>query len=207
MTPAPDYSLTFDDVGIARGDLVLFEGVSFTLNPGDVIWLQGSNGSGKTTLLNLAAGFLKPQSGAITWALDGQNTDPSDLISYQGHVDALKPDLRVFEDLEFWQDVYNVNTDPIDILRLVQLSDKAPLFCRQLSAGQKRRLALARLLLSRKPVWILDEPTAAIDTAGREFIYKIVSAHAKNGGAVILATHRDPVRLSTATRVMSLEAA
>ncbi len=200
-----DYKLKFDQVAASRGDLTLFDGLSFELCPGQLIWLHGANGSGKTTILTLATGFRVPTSGEVTWSETDEFCAPEDIVVYQGHQDALKSDLTVSEDLEFWIDTYNSEQKLSDILSLVQLTERRDLRCGQLSAGQKRRLSIARLIISEKPVWIMDEPMAAIDKSGQDLILNLITEHVRSGGAVLLATHRLLRSLGISAQSLSLE--
>jgi len=206
MTEHPAISVSLENVGVTRGDTVLFDGLSFEITSGDVVWIQGSNGIGKTTLLRMLTGLSKPDSGNIAWCVGGQPCSASDMAAYQGHSDAFKPNLTAKDELAFWAKIYGYSSNLDDIFKRVSLSDKLNLETRVLSAGQRRRLAIARLLISQKPLWIMDEPAAAMDAAGRDLIYDIIQSHAENGGAVVLASHEGAAQLGVKTKRLTLTA-
>ena len=205
MTSQSEFSLQFEQAAARRGDNLLFSGLSFDLRPSQIVWIHGENGSGKTTILNLAAGLTPPDEGKVDWYIGSEPVDASDLVAYQGHQDAVKNDLRVKEDIEFWLDIYGTPLSPAEVLALVRLQDRNSVFIRNLSAGQRRRLSLARLIISRKPIWIMDEPTASMDEAGRDLIMDLIKTHAHAGGAILLASHSRAVKLGVSTRLISLE--
>lgn len=206
MAVYPTASVALQGVGVTRGDTILFTDLSLEIKSGDVVWIQGDNGIGKTTLLRMATGLSTPDEGDVSWHMDGHPCQPSKLIAYQGHRDAFKPSLTAREELRFWAKTYSYTNDLNDIFERVSLSDKRTLQTRNLSAGQRRRLAIARLLVSQKPIWIMDEPVAAMDKAGRELIYDIVQSHAEKGGAVMVASHESAAQLGPHTRRLHLSA-
>ncbi|MFN3145875.1 MAG: heme ABC exporter ATP-binding protein CcmA [Paracoccaceae bacterium] len=174
--------LRVHDLSCARGGVPVLERLSFELSPGEVLVLRGPNGSGKTTLLRTIAGLQPPIAGRIE-AEDGA-------VAYGAHADGLKATLSVAENLRFWAGVYG--TGGIDAalaaFDLVQLQDRQ---AQNLSAGQKRRLGLARLLVTGRPVWALDEPTVSLDVASVGLFADAVRAHVAGGGAALIATHID----------------
>lgn len=160
----------------------MVQGLSFTLNAGEVLLLRGPNGSGKTTLLRTLAGLQPPLAGQIETAPDA--------IAYGAHADGLKATLTVAENLEFWASIYGTN----DIRKACHAFDIEPLrdrMAQNLSAGQKRRLGLARLLVTGRPVWALDEPTVSLDVDSVVLFANAVRAHTQAGGAAVIATHID----------------
>ncbi len=182
----------------ARGDTIVFTGFDFDIARGGIVVARGANGSGKTSLLRLAAGYLAPSVGEIRRDGTSIADDPErhrTSLHYVGHLDAVKPALSVAENLAFWSDVLTANagTSPrpsvgqaLDRMGLAGLADMP---ARYLSAGQRRRLALARLVASSRPLWLLDEPTASLDAAGMETLIDLVAHHRSSGGMVLAAVH------------------
>lgn len=174
--------LRVSSVSVARGGLPLLEGVSFALRPGACLVLRGANGIGKTTLLRTIAG-LQP-------ALSGEISVGGDAIAYAAHADGLKSTLTVAENLAFWAAVYG--TGAVDqALARMNLSELRDRQAANLSAGQKRRLGLARLLVTGRPLWVLDEPTVSLDKASVALFAGVVRDHLAGGGAALIATHID----------------
>ena len=169
------------DVAAIRGERLVLEGVSMRVAPGGAVLLLGPNGSGKSTLLRLLAGLRRPDAGTVTWA----EADIS--VAYMGHADAVKPGLSVAENLRFVAAGRPIGP----ALAALGLATLADLPARMLSAGQRRRLALARLPLSRAPLWLLDEPTLGLDTASLGLLAGLLAAHRAGGGGVVTATHQD----------------
>jgi heme exporter protein A len=173
-----------------RGERLVFSEVDFAVRAGEVLLLTGPNGSGKSTLLRLLAGLLRPAAGMLTWG--GANVF-ADLpahagrVAYVGHQDAVKPGLTTAENLRFSARLSGgIVQDALDAVGLEELGD---LPARMLSAGQRRRLALARLLLSRAPLWLLDEPTLGLDAASVDRFGVMLDAHRASGGMAVAATH------------------
>jgi heme exporter protein A len=192
-------SLTAENLALARGDRTLFEGLSFRVGAGQALAVEGANGAGKSSLLRLIAGFLTPRSGRlILTTQSGEITDPEERgsrIGWLGHHDGLKPQLTAREQLDFFARLYRSVSEPAAVLEDVGLKRQALLPCRFLSAGQKRRLALARLLVSGRSLWLLDEPFAALDVAGQDLVARLMVLHCGAGGIVIAASH-DPLGLN-----------
>lgn len=174
--------LSVKNLTVARGGVPLLTGVSFALTAGEALILRGPNGSGKTTLLRTIAG-LQP-------AIEGEVVCDADAIAYAAHADGLKASLTVTENLRFWADVFGTSdiTNALERFDLNALSDRP---AHALSAGQKRRLGLARLLVSGRPIWVLDEPTVSLDQASVRQFSENVKAHLASGGMALLATHID----------------
>jgi len=196
--------LVTHELAMSRGDIELFRGISITLEAGNVLWMQGSNGIGKTTLLEALAGLSRPDKGDTRWMYNAVPCNPSDIIAYQAHKSSAKASLTAEEDLSFWAKLYGHKTQSADALHYVGLKEKASVATQKLSAGQKRRLALAKLIVSQKPIWIMDEPDAALDMVGTELIDTLVKAHIERGGSVIIASHNSPRHLSNNTLKLTL---
>lgn len=170
------------DLTIARGGIPVLSGVSFSVLAGQALILRGPNGSGKTTLLRTLAGLQPPLAGRINGAEDD--------IAYAGHADGLKSALSVAENLRFWAEVYGHRDidAALEAYALCPLADRAT---GMLSAGQKRRAGLARLLVTGRRLWLLDEPTVSLDQDAVTLFAEAVRAHLAAGGAAIMATHID----------------
>lgn len=185
--------LEVTDLSCERDDRRLFSGLSFSLQTGQVLLLEGSNGSGKTTLLRILCGFRAADGGQISWF--GQPVADSSYfadMAYVGHADGTKKELTVMENLRFALALSQPGHYTIDqALQKVQLTGYDDNLVQTLSAGQKRRLSLARLLVTRNTLWILDEPFTSLDKQGIELIETLMDDHVKHGGMVILTSHHD----------------
>lgn len=174
--------LTVRDLSVTRGGLAILEGVSFDMAPGEALVLRGPNGIGKTTLLRSIAGLQPPETGSVTGA--------EDQIAYAGHSDGLKAMLSVTENLQFWASVFGL-TEIEQALTAFDLLDLRMRLAGTLSAGQKRRLGLARLMVTGRPIWVLDEPTVSLDAASVALFADAVRDHLGRGGSALMATHID----------------
>ena len=182
--------LIAQDLAVFRGERLVFRDLGFGIARGEALLLAGPNGSGKSTILRVLAGLLSPIAGSLTW--DGADVfadraTHAARVAYLGHQDAVKPGLSAAENLAFSARISG--GDAIAALAAHGLEDLADLPARMLSAGQKRRLALARLGLSGGMLWLLDEPTLGLDTASVERLGAVLAAHRARGGMVIAATH------------------
>ncbi len=175
--------LSVTDLACARGGVPVVAGLSFAVAAGEALILRGPNGSGKTTLLRTLAGLQPPLAGVIDAAPDA--------IAYGAHADGLKPALTVAENLAFWASVYGNPAGPQAAMEAYRIADLAHRRVADLSAGQKRRASLARLLVTGRPVWALDEPTVSLDSTAVGHFAEVVRAHLEAGGAAVIATHID----------------
>jgi heme exporter protein A len=172
-----------------RGGRTVFEGLCFSLTAGEMLTVTGPNGAGKSTLLRVVAGLLKPAVGLVRIEPEPEAGIPA-LVHYFGHLDALKPSLTVADNLGYWRRLYRGEGDLEAALNQVGLAHLIDLPAGRLSAGQKRRVALARLLISERPVWLLDEPATALDASAEVTLGRLIAAHISRGGLVMAATHR-----------------
>ena len=182
--------LMAEGLAALRGERLVFRDLSFHIVAGGALLLVGPNGSGKSTLLRLLAGLLRPAAGSLTWNGEDAFADRAAyfrFVAYLGHHDAIKPGLSTIENLAFPARING--GDAAAALAVQGLSELADLPARMLSAGQQRRLALARLDLSNGMVWLLDEPTLGLDIASVERLGTVLAAHRARGGMVIAATH------------------
>ena len=182
-----------------RGERMVFSGVDFVVEPGGALVLTGPNGSGKSTLLRLLAGLVRAAAGRLLWRGEDAFSDVvahGARVAYVGHLDAVKPGLTAAENLRFW----GGRTEIERALAALDLTALKDLPARMLSAGQKRRLALARLALSAAPIWLLDEPTLGVDAASVERFGSLIASRRAAGGLVIAATHL-PLPLADAAQL------
>ncbi|MCJ2876890.1 heme ABC exporter ATP-binding protein CcmA [Rhizobium pusense] len=189
--------LTAENLGVRRGEDFIFMNISFKLSDGEALVLTGRNGSGKSTLLRTVAGLLRPERGQVKIAGEGIEAEmrPSEACHYLGHRNAMKTELTVSENLRFWKDFlgdfHGAAGVAIDeAAESVGLAGITHLPFGYLSAGQQRRFAMAKLLVAWRPVWILDEPTAALDRAADDMFTDLVKGHLAKGGIVLAATHQ-----------------
>lgn len=175
-------TLTVTNLACMRGGLTVLDNVSFSVGPGQVLVLQGPNGIGKTTLLRTIAGLQPMQSGQIT--------APPDSFAYAAHADGIKPTLTVRENLAFWAAIFGTRSIAPALMAL-QLDALQTRPAATLSAGQKRRLGLARLLVTGRPIWLLDEPTVSLDAASTALFATMISTHLGQGGLAVIASHID----------------
>ncbi len=189
--------LTADNLTCVRGGRQVFAGLSFALGGGEALMVTGPNGAGKSSLLRVIAGLLRPVSGSLS--LGGGESDASigEQAHYLGHADALKPSLTVRENLSFWAKYLGGGGAievALDTVGLTRLADLPAMF---LSAGQRRRLAIARLVAVKRTLWLLDEPTAALDASAQKKLSELMSGHLADGGLIVAAAH-GPIGLARA---------
>jgi heme exporter protein A len=185
--------LVADKLCAKRGGRILFIGLSFAVEAGEALLVTGPNGAGKTTLLRTIAGFLAPEAGQIRLEGGAPEAAIGEQCHYVGHANAVKPGLTVAENAAFWGGFLGPGDDPPDhldaALATFGLEALRDIPAGYLSAGQRRRAGLVRLALARRPIWLLDEPTASLDQAGQEVLAVAVNRHLAAGGLAVAATH------------------
>ena len=202
--PASPTQLSIDDLCVWRGDRCLIDGLSFAVAAGELLWLRGDNGVGKTSLLRVLCGLARAERGRISWRGLDAAEHPVELraeLLYVGHLDALKRALTARENLVA-DGALRGGAEPAAIdaaLAELAVARCADLPVAQLSAGQRRRVALARLALSRAPLWLLDEPTTNLDADGQGVVARLIERHLARGGLVVVASHL-PLALGAATQ-------
>ena len=188
--------LEADNLECVRGERRLFAGLGFKLEAGELLYLQGRNGAGKTSLLRMIIGLLPPEAGEIRWQGQFIRRNSDDFradLCYLGHLNAIKEELTPLENLlasAHLADEDLSEDDALDALEQVGLAGREDLACKYLSQGQKRRVALARLVKERRPLWVLDEPFVALDVAAVDWLAGIISGHLQRGGLAVMTTHQ-----------------
>ena len=181
--------LSASDLGCRRGGRTVFAGISFAVGAGEALVIRGRNGAGKSSLLRLIAGLVRIGDGR----LDLEGGDPeltlNEQAHYLGHQDALKPSLSVGENLHFWSRFLGGSSDVREPLAAVGLAALTDLPAAYLSAGQRRRLSIARLLAVKRPIWLLDEPTSTLDATAQDQLAGLMRTHLAGGGLILAATH------------------
>ncbi len=195
---SPSVAFTGSNLICVRGGRVIFTGLNFSIAPGEALVLLGPNGSGKSSLLRVMAGLLRPFSGSIAWSGEVLANDPEShaaRLHYVGHHDAIKAVLSVAENLRFWARLHRPDDQADEAVAAAMeafgLTRLAGVPGRMLSAGQKRRANLARLLAAPAPLWLLDEPTTALDRHSVGVTEKLLQRHCAEGGMAVLSTHTD----------------
>ena len=188
-----DYRLEARGLTCRRGAAQIFEAASFALAGGGALIVRGANGSGKSSLLRLLGGLARPAAGEIVFSRAGEPYDEiAPYAHYLGHLDALNPSMTVCETLQFHATLLgNAKADITAVLARVGLTALNTAPVRVLSAGQRRRLAFARLLAAARPLWLLDEPSDSLDTQGQALVADIIARHRAGGGIAVIATHDD----------------
>lgn len=190
--------LSVNDLTVWRGDNLLLDNISFALNSGDVLQVKGANGSGKTTLLRVICGVGIADEGEVYWngiPIHKSRDQFNDALLYLGHKAGIKGGLTAIENLRIFATMsgYSQSKDTDQAIEsaldALSLTPKSQIACRHLSAGQQRRVCLARLLLQSSRLWVLDEPLTSLDAAGLLWVETQIGKHAANGGAVLLTTH------------------
>jgi heme exporter protein A len=195
MSNAPD-GLQVEKVHVWRGDRHVLQGVSVEVRPHELLHVSGPNGAGKTTLLRVMSGLLRPEQGAVSWrgqSILRHRTEYQAALAYAAHEPALKGDLTALENLRFSVGLKR-RTSPVELCAALDragVASCAELPARVLSAGQRRRVSLARVLAMRATIWLLDEPYANLDAAGSELVSELLQAHVADGGLALVVAHRD----------------
>jgi heme exporter protein A len=186
--------LQIDKLTCRRNEKDLFTDISFELDEGEMLLIEGHNGSGKSSLLRILTGLSTPYSGEIRWMGNNIQTirdDYSNALHYIGHTNGIKSGLTVLENLQLTQHLSGTTfTTTVNVLESLQMKSHQHSFAKNLSAGQKRRLALARLLLIQKKIWILDEPLTALDIHTQTFFISSLEHHLQQGGLAIISSHQ-----------------
>lgn len=191
--------LNVENIAFERNDSLLFEPVSFSVSGGEALHIEGANGSGKTTLFKLLTGLLQPSQGTIFYcdqSIDDCKYDYLSSLLYIGHQSGVKAVLSVEENLRWMSPSNTTNEQIAHALAAVGLEDYTHIPCFKLSAGQHRRVALARLITSQAKLWYLDEPFAALDKQGVDFIENVMQKHIDQDGAILFSSHQDPAKIA-----------
>lgn len=195
--------LSIDQLSLSRGDRTLIQGLSLRIEPGQALWLTGPNGIGKTTLLLACAGLLSADEGAIQWLSGDTEIGANQALAYAAHRGPERSGLTLGEELTFWQTLLKDEMSLNDRLASVGLQDRNDTPVAGLSAGQRRRLSLARLMGSNRAAWLMDEPLAGLDIEGRTRVTETLSQHLTRGGLAIIASHQPvPIQGVTAKKLV-----
>jgi heme exporter protein A len=181
--------LIAERLGLVRGGRCLFQDLGFAVTAGEALAVTGPNGAGKSSLLRLIAGLLRPSEGRIVLEGGPEDRTAGTLAHFIGHLDGLKAALTARENLDFMRAILAGPTDAASALATVGLGSLAEVPAGMFSAGQKRRLALARLLIAPRPLWLLDEPLTALDSEGQTLFASLARVHLSEGGLIVAATH------------------
>jgi len=194
--------LVAESLACSRGGRAVFRDVSFALGPGDSLLLTGPNGAGKTSLLRVVAGLVEAEAGSVRIEGGDDDLTVGQHAHFIGHLDAVKGALTAAENVDFWR-IYLGGTGASDALAAFGLGHLADIPAGLLSAGQKRRLALCRLVVVPRVLWLLDEPSVSLDVQSRDILAALVATHVAGGGIVIASTHGDLGIAFTTTLVMT----
>jgi heme exporter protein A len=204
--------LSSHNLACVRGDRPIFTGISFDLAAGEVLLVTGANGSGKTSLLRIVCGLLEAAAGEIRWQGSNARTLGDDYraeLAYLGHQNGLKDDLSATENLRVWAGVAGVAVDQVaarEALCRLGLAGREDVPVRWLSQGQKRRVALARLPIAKRRLWVLDEPLAGLDRLATATVESLLQEHLAGDGLAILTTHQELAGITAPVQRLSLDA-
>jgi len=189
-------SFTANGLESIRNDITLFSGLNFRLNSGEILQVQGPNGSGKTSLIRILCGLVLADKGDIFWNEKNIHENRHEFLketTYIGHINGIKTELTPIENINITRALAVANNvSAIDALEKVDLAEYENIPAQKLSSGQRRRLALTRLLITQAKLWILDEPLTSLDDAGKQLVKNMIAGHAASGGITVLSTH-EPV--------------
>ena len=201
----PDFEVR--NLECTRQDIILFRDIDFRLNAGQILQIDGVNGSGKTSLIRILAGLIQPTAGEVYWRgtpVPRCRYEFQSEISYIGHLNGIKEGLTALENLRVARNLANINA-PVNypgILERIGLAGMEGVYVNAMSAGQRRRMALARLLIDCKKIWLLDEPFTSLDAAGKVIVEQMISEHSNSGGIIVFATHQPlEIKDCTLTRI------
>ena len=181
-------ALKAENIEVSRGGLVLAQNISFSLRSGEALLIEGPNGVGKTSLMKLIGKLSPLEQGSLSFEGIG-DVPPEETLHYLGHENALRPLMTVLETAQFQRDLYTGKEEIAKVLALLGLAGLEDVPCAYLSAGQKRKLSFSRLLLSERPLWLLDEPLNALDKATVSLVHELIATHREKGGMVIAISH------------------
>ena len=195
-------TLKIENLTCIRGGREVFKDISFEISSGQALQITGLNGSGKTSLLRIIAGLIRFPSGQISYTGCNSEANLSKFCHYFGHSDSIKPALTVSENLNFWRSIMGNQIETIsNSLETLGLSHLEKISASYLSAGQKKRLSLARLLVNKRPIWLLDEPTTSLDSKAMNTLTTIMTDHVNSGGIILVTTH-SPLNLIYAKELL-----
>lgn len=198
--------IEINDVSVSRGNQLLFKNLTSTITNHDVVIVRGDNGIGKTSLLEAISGLLTYSSGKIKFLISEKRTSFENLIAYQPSSSYCKTLLTINEELTFWANIHNNSSLVDDVLKFVNLQGVFNLQTQSLSTGQRKRLEIAKVIITQKPIWIFDEPYAGMDDNGVELIDTVLKEHISRGGIVILASHKHTKIEKIQTQIINMKA-
>jgi heme exporter protein A len=202
-----EIKIDINGLSVSRGNQLLFENLSSTITNHDIVLVRGDNGIGKTSLLEAISGLLAYSSGDIKIYISKHRTSFKNLIAYQPSSSYCKTLLTTKEELNFWANIYNNSSVVDDVLKFVKLQSAFNLQTQNLSTGQRKRLEIAKVIVTQKPVWIFDEPYAGMDDNGVELIDTVLKDHVSRGGIAILASHKHTKIEKIQTQIITIKQA